>query len=86
MGEYTGCFLYNCSLFDLFLLVLVTYDVFLTMDREVNFIWKRGLRFGTIIYILARYATPLSMMVEIMFTFLPPNPITGLIQVSVRTF
>lgn len=61
-------------------MVLVTYDVFLTMDREVNFIWKRGLRFGTIAYILARYATPLSMILDIMYTFLPPSPITGLIQ------
>lgn len=61
--------------------VVVTYDVFLTLDREIDLVWKRGLRVGSIAYLLARYATPLSMLMDILSTFMPPDPITGISQV-----
>ena len=46
---------------------LVVYDTSLTLSDEIQYIWSRKPRMGTILYILARYFGALGLFVGVAF-------------------
>ncbi|KIJ47434.1 hypothetical protein M422DRAFT_28789 [Sphaerobolus stellatus SS14] len=49
--------------------VLLLYDVLLTLKDEVDYIWSRNLRLGSILYCLARYGTIITITINILVNF-----------------
>jgi hypothetical protein len=60
--------LQNCESFKEFSALLL-YESTLTIKQEIQLIWKRPLRPGSILYLLARYSTMLYFLISIMYDF-----------------
>ncbi|GJJ10958.1 hypothetical protein Clacol_005187 [Clathrus columnatus] len=54
-------------------LALFVYDTLLTLDDEIQYIWKPRINPGTILYYLARYAGLLNTFLNVFFGFIPFN-------------
>ncbi|KAF8531490.1 hypothetical protein JB92DRAFT_22895 [Gautieria morchelliformis] len=46
-------------------LALFTYDTLLTLPSEITHIWQRGVRLGTVLYLLARYPAFLMFIISV---------------------
>ena len=57
--------LFICS----FLLVLIFFDTLLSLPSEIEYIWCKKPRLGSILYILARYSTLTVFIIEIYGSF-----------------
>ncbi|GJJ10959.1 hypothetical protein Clacol_005188 [Clathrus columnatus] len=54
-------------------LALFVYDTLLTLNDEIQYIWKPRINPGTILYYLARYAGLLNTFLNVLFGFIPFN-------------
>ena len=48
---------------------LLAYDSLLTLSEEVLYIWENKWKLGTLLYLLARYANILFLLIEIVLSF-----------------
>ncbi|KIM57325.1 hypothetical protein SCLCIDRAFT_1140030 [Scleroderma citrinum Foug A] len=53
--------------------VVLLYEYFLTLDQEVNFIWKQSRKSSSILYICVRYFGTLYNLVATILMFLPQS-------------
>ena len=49
---------------------LFAYDTFLTLSQEIEFIWHKPLKLGTVLYLMARYSILLDFSLEMLLIFL----------------
>lgn len=61
--------------------VLLIYDTILTLSCEVEYIWKRKLRLGKILYLVARYSPVLLFVLDMPLQFMKlPVPVCYIFQ------
>ncbi|KAF8524763.1 hypothetical protein JB92DRAFT_2879205, partial [Gautieria morchelliformis] len=53
------------SYVDLAALALLAYDTLLTLPSEITYIWRRRVRLGTVLYLLARYPAILVSIITV---------------------
>ena len=88
LGECKGaCALCKSQLTALLLgTALLAYDSLLTLSEEVQYIWKNKWKLGTVLYILARYATILFILTAIINFFSKFLSLPVLLFLSSMTF
>ncbi|KAH9941687.1 uncharacterized protein BXZ73DRAFT_41766, partial [Epithele typhae] len=56
---------------------LITYDYFLTLDREIQYIWRRKFTSASAIYIVTRYSSLASNIVISLNLFPRPGELSA---------
>jgi Family of unknown function (DUF6533) len=57
--------LFNSTISTICSTVLIVYDTLLTLPSEIRYIWRKGIKIGAILYLLARYVPLVGFLIEI---------------------